>query len=268
MRRYQKGQTFRPPTVGESAIHADTLEGFRRRPSLETWREVNLRHPHTVLVRNDGETDWDELGIVELVEPILTPGSFDPRILLSARTPTDDLAYRHAVLTEPLAAGRIGPAVLSGWMPVKLSVTHDADLHCGPEIGDDDHMLTGGGSTPIIWKGDAGTEDDDGFRWGVVLLGDHGTPVVEFELLEDYAQFSDTPVDAAVKTWSRSANSGEGGFSVDCTHVIPVCDFNKEGHTADANGFGKCYMRQRDVEPKWAGVIFDLCCPGEEQGAC
>ncbi len=34
MRRYRKGQTFRPPTAAESAAHADALEGFRRRPPV------------------------------------------------------------------------------------------------------------------------------------------------------------------------------------------------------------------------------------------
>ncbi len=32
MRRYRKGQIFRPPTAAESAASADALEGFRRRP--------------------------------------------------------------------------------------------------------------------------------------------------------------------------------------------------------------------------------------------
>lgn len=32
MRRYRKGQTFRPPTVAESAAHADAAEAFRSRP--------------------------------------------------------------------------------------------------------------------------------------------------------------------------------------------------------------------------------------------
>jgi hypothetical protein len=32
MRRYRKGQTFRPPTAAESAAHADAIEAHRRRP--------------------------------------------------------------------------------------------------------------------------------------------------------------------------------------------------------------------------------------------
>ena len=32
MRRYRKGQVFRPPTAAESAAHADAVESFRRSP--------------------------------------------------------------------------------------------------------------------------------------------------------------------------------------------------------------------------------------------
>ncbi len=33
MKRYRKGQVFRPPTAAESAANADALEGFRSRPA-------------------------------------------------------------------------------------------------------------------------------------------------------------------------------------------------------------------------------------------
>lgn len=268
MRRYRKGEIFRPPTVGESSAQADALEGYRRRPPLPAHREIGLREPDTVLVRNDEATDWDVYSVVELVEPLLSAGSLDPRILFTAQTPEDDLTFRSAIVTEPIGAGKIGPAVISGWMPVKLDVTHESDDYCGPEIGEDTHLLTGGGAIPIIWADDAANEDANGHRWGLVLMGDGPLPVVEFELLEAYTQFSDTPVQAAVKTWSPSAKSGKGGYTVDCTHIIRVCDFNKEGFEAGDGGYGKCYMRQRTTSPKWAGVIFNLCCPGEEQGSC
>jgi hypothetical protein len=34
MRRYRKGDLFRPPTAADSAASADALEGFRRRPPV------------------------------------------------------------------------------------------------------------------------------------------------------------------------------------------------------------------------------------------
>lgn len=33
MRRYRKGEAFRPPSAAESAAHADTAESYRRKPS-------------------------------------------------------------------------------------------------------------------------------------------------------------------------------------------------------------------------------------------
>ena len=54
----------------------------------------------------------------------------------------------------------------------------------------------------------------------------------------------------------------------DCDDTIYVSDYNEEGYHAGAGATGKCYMRQRENSPKWVGVIFDLCCDGDEQGTC
>jgi len=43
MRRYRKGELFRPPTAAESAANADALEGYRRRPSQPPNRQVRGR---------------------------------------------------------------------------------------------------------------------------------------------------------------------------------------------------------------------------------
>lgn len=93
-------------------------------------------------------------------------------------------------------------------------------------------------------------------------------PLVEFELLEALAQFSGDIVLAARKLWVPSLNGGDGGFTVDCADTFFVADFNEVGHTAGVGGFGMAQMRGRTSEPRWVGVIFDLCCPGDEQGVC
>jgi len=93
-------------------------------------------------------------------------------------------------------------------------------------------------------------------------------PLVAFELLEAYTQWSLVPVRAARRNWSRSANDGDGGYVTDCADIIYVCDYNLVGHTAGVGGYGMAEMHARDNEPTWVGVIIDLCCPGDEQGEC
>lgn len=92
--------------------------------------------------------------------------------------------------------------------------------------------------------------------------------LVFFELLEELEQWSTDPVRAARKTWDPSANSGKGGFEVDCEDIVYVGDYNEVGHNAGIGGFGAAEMHGRDNEPEWVGVIIDLCCPDDEQGEC
>lgn len=89
-----------------------------------------------------------------------------------------------------------------------------------------------------------------------------------FELLESLNQFSGDIVLAARKFWNPSADSGNGGYIVDCDDTFYVADYNEVGHTAGAGGFGTAEMHVRDNAPTEVGVILDLCCPGDEQGSC
>ena len=116
-------------------------------------------------------------------------------------------------------------------------------------------------------------------RWGEDRMGTDkrhrrrtpeilGLQIVEFELLENYVKWSTVPVQAARRTWSSTANDGNGGFVSDCEDIIYVCDFNGEGFEADIGGMGKCYMKRRKNEPHQVGVMVNLCCKGDEIGEC
>ncbi len=97
---------------------------------------------------------------------------------------------------------------------------------------------------------------------------DTRSPLRAFELLEALTQWSGDIVQAAVKTWNPALNGGNGGYSVDCGNIIYVADYNEVGHTAGVGGFGMAEMHGRENEPRWVGVIIDLCCPDDEQGVC
>ena len=96
---------------------------------------------------------------------------------------------------------------------------------------------------------------------------DDSSEIVMFELLEDLGQWSGDTVEAARKTWDPSANDGDGGYTVDCTDIIYVGDFNEVGHVAGDGGNGACIMHPREDGTE-VGTIIDLCCPGDETGTC
>jgi len=97
----------------------------------------------------------------------------------------------------------------------------------------------------------------------VPIVGMQGT--VEFMLMENLEQFSGDKVKAAIKVWNPS---GDGGYDYDCDNYIYVADRNEVGHEANVGGFGMCKMMPIENDPGVIGVIFDLCCRGDEMGAC
>jgi len=227
---------------------------------------------------DDLAADRDRFDIVGLSEPLFTPADnlneFKNRYPLRGVEPAYPAhkSPRFGVLLQPCRALKVATVCMSGLVPARLSVTHENDIYCGIEAGEYSHLLTGGGEVPIIWKDTADEKDAEGvglgWRWGIVLLGCLGNHTVRFELLENYAQFSTTPVQAARRYWNPEANSGNGGWVSDCDDIIYVCDFNGEGFEADAGGIGKCHMIQRTNSPKWVGEMYNLCCIGDEQGEC
>lgn len=92
---------------------------------------------------------------------------------------------------------------------------------------------------------------------------------VAFELLEAYEQFSTTPALAVVRTWNATLNSGLGGYESDCTNGkrIKVWDAFEVGYTAGIGGLGRAKI-VGDFGGYDIGHIYDLCCPGDEQGEC
>jgi len=57
MRRYRKGEIFRPPTAAESAASADAMEGFRRRAPQPPDRQVSRR---AYFGKLDADLEYDD----------------------------------------------------------------------------------------------------------------------------------------------------------------------------------------------------------------
>ena len=65
MRRFRKGQIFRPPTAAESAATADAVESFRRQPSRPSDRaageDIIVKTPAGGIAARSGTTIYSEL---------------------------------------------------------------------------------------------------------------------------------------------------------------------------------------------------------------
>lgn len=96
MRRYRKGQTFRPPTAAESAAQSDTIEGFRRRPSQPPGRQgprVHLGKLNANLLYSDTTTGvtvsiWRGTPLADSGEDI--PGVLPPPYMTSGQLDLGD----------------------------------------------------------------------------------------------------------------------------------------------------------------------------------
>jgi len=89
MRRYRKGQTWRPPSAAESAAHADAVESHRRSPPqpqdlAPVGQHILVKTPEDGIDARDGDTIYhatctrciqkntaDEKEIVETDEPLI-----------------------------------------------------------------------------------------------------------------------------------------------------------------------------------------------------
>jgi hypothetical protein len=190
-----------------------------------------------------------------------------------------------------------GSSVVSSWSPmplqefvVEVSDTTDTDGIYLVKIRYYDHVDEEWKSDAKEWRYDAraGFEVSTatgggvegiyiGRRLQVFWDGQRGTfvggnfsqhDVRNFELKDALAQFSDQEVDAYPRYWDPTLHGGWGGFITICDEdlVFKVADWNEEGHTAGIGGRGKCHMYQSNNG--LIGVIFDLCCPGDEQVSC
>lgn len=127
-------------------------------------------------VRNDSGADLGRFDVVGLGEPLFDPGEEDKlpqfkRCPAFASDVPEEGTHENkwAVLLEPVAAGRIGPALVAGVVPVQMT---GADVGFA-EIADGSTALQASpsGSARVLWA-DSGS----GLRWAMVRIGAGGVP--------------------------------------------------------------------------------------------
>jgi len=134
---------------------------------------VEARPTGTILVRNDTDTDLPQFAVLGVSGVVFTPedneAEFRRRPVYAGIAPTvaGHFGGWFCVLSEPLADGKIGRAVVDGVTPVKVDVV-DEDHWFADVIDDETGKLTSGpdGAAQILVK-----EPGTGEKWAVVRLG-------------------------------------------------------------------------------------------------
>jgi len=169
------GEPFDPSAEMHNAT-VDTIVGFRRHQQAIGAAPIHeLPRVGYILVQNDSGGTVPRFGVLGLGDPPILPttnlAEWQNRIVLKGTTPaTADHLAKFAVLLEPLAAGKVGPAVISG--VVNMQVNIDAAWHEFADV--EDTVATHLKSRPygagrILWAA-TGT----GIQYASVLLGPPG----------------------------------------------------------------------------------------------
>jgi hypothetical protein len=216
---------------------------------VESWKRqtggpVELSKSQTVAkVRNDTGDDLDPFSVVGLSAPVIGPtdnlAQFQSAPNFKAVKPATD-SGRIAVLMEPVAAGAIGRAVVSGVVAVQVTVTSTGHEFATPSAGDTDKLASDLTGPARILSPPAAT----GLQWLYVLLqggaalGTTGSAVarVRVESNTTYNLPSGAKVYSAVLV-------NDGGSGVDSVVGGPV--YFRRGNFESARR-GKTYLARKE----------------------
>lgn len=186
-KKVQRGDRLRIPAETFNTF-IDAAKDFRNRTqNVARQRQLDLPQTGVVLVKNGTADDLERFHVLGIDRPIFTPGeslfSFQDQIAVVGIAPTeDDQLGRFLVLQEPLRAGMIGRACVSGVTPVRLNVLDEEHDWADIEDGETDSLKTDSvGSAFILWKeppsgsGYGGSGYGYGYygslRWALVRIG-------------------------------------------------------------------------------------------------
>jgi hypothetical protein len=161
----------------------DAARAVREHKVFGTEASQFFRQSGIVKVRNASGADQGRFAVLGLTEPIILPpdnlDEFKRQVTFEGTVPVkNDHKGKIAVLLEPVAAGKIGLAVVAGVVPVRLQVIPGKLYDCAEIIDGGTQALRNQphGSARVLWVEGAGSTE----RWAVVRLddGDHQAHVL------------------------------------------------------------------------------------------
>ena len=171
LKKVRTGERLRIPASTYNAF-IDAAQAHRNQQGALARTGRDVAPDGTILVRNDTGVDQSQFAILGLNGPLFEPTSLQafknhPRIVKAIAPATGTHDNMFVVLAQPIAAGKMGRAYISGVYLAKVNVT-DAG-HAYATITDSETgYFTSGASGPvqILWK-----ESGTGQKWAQIRLG-------------------------------------------------------------------------------------------------
>lgn len=134
---------------------------------------------NVILAKNQTGGDVARWGVMAITGMAIDPTggtthqhSFEELPCVVGGTPTTNTTA-WCVAVEPIAAGKIGRAAVSGVVACKLDVTNESDRYAGCKAGTSGLRTSSSGEALILWK-PTGVATN---VWGLVRIG-HARPIV------------------------------------------------------------------------------------------
>lgn len=155
----------------------DTVRAVREMQNSTGQAAVESRlHDTSILIRNDSSSAVGRYGVLGLNGPLIrrmdNERAFLERVVMKGVEPTTDHIGRFAVTLEPIAAGRIGRAVIDGIVLCQVDIAEEG-VTTADVIPFTDRLQTNllGTAQLLYIEPD---EEADLFPWCIVRLGNAG----------------------------------------------------------------------------------------------
>ncbi|HHK41407.1 MAG TPA: hypothetical protein ENJ50_03215, partial [Planctomycetaceae bacterium] len=184
-KKVQAGQRLQIPAEAYNAFLDAARAERSRRHNQEQDSTPPFRQADIILVRNDSGATRARFEVLGISSPVVLPTTnldqFKNQVALAGVVPVvSSHAGKFVVLLEPLEAGAIGRAWVSGVCPARVNVADECHEYADVADGDATALRSvPRGSARILWR-----EGGLGVQWAVVRLGNNPVPLRRFKLLE------------------------------------------------------------------------------------
>ena len=169
-KKVQAGQKLKIPAEVWNTLLDVAQRDRNQRHSVDSENAVGFRQSGIVKLRNQTGSPLDQFSIVQLNTPIIGPGDnlpeFKRQVTFDGIVPAAGCGSRFAVVLQPLAPGKIGLAVASGVVAVRLLVS-DLPYACAQPVIGSTTILTSvpHGPAMVLWMESAGA-----VRWAIIRI--------------------------------------------------------------------------------------------------
>lgn len=273
----QVARSGEPLKIVATEWNAARAAGDAHAANLQTQRaqiiDPRTRAPDLLRILNDSGAAFSRYNVVELTDPVILPadsetGFMDGLPTIKAvvpTTPAEDIRGKVAILTEPIAAGKIGLGITSGAVRCKLLLNDNSHTHAAPVAGSLllESTPDTGAPIEILWSEGLSYSDVPEEVWALVRISNCHITSLRGACLSVNHPGRGTAFDVILGTWDTSIDewiytSGPSAKAIDWRYGVP---YPESGAT------GLFTPRASDTYGTiWECVSLDCASPGEACG--